>query len=421
MYTVRTRRPGPFTGLLVPALCGLLGLVCPATAGEGAYRSGPALERWPVRSLVAHSSDGKVRAWVGDGPTLHLCNGMTGQELRQVQCADAVLDCVALTSDGRLVAAVDQVGTIYVWEAATGTEVRRLAGPEGMATALAFSPSGKILVTAGNQPQDALGLWVNGGLCAWEVATGKEIRQLRTLARPIVALAFTSQGRAVTCATGGGVLRWEPSTGKEEGGEGARRDSPFEITVHYDPEIVLTGATVAGATEPGEGPWSGAQRKALWTGLADPDPARAYEVVGRLLAAPGVAESFLGESLRPVPADLEGRVGQLVREMDDRSWSVRERADAELANLGEVAEGYLRKVQQKPPSLEVSRRVERLLERIEQARPSPGSLRGQRAVEALEELGTPEAREVLLKLAAGAPTASLTRDAQGALTRLGGR
>jgi hypothetical protein len=41
-----------------------------------------------------------------------------------------------------------------------------------------------------------------------------------------------------------------------------------------------------------------------------------------------------------------------------------------------------------------------------------------RAVEALERIGTPEARQVLQALAKGAAGAVLTRAAQGALERL---
>ena len=47
------------------------------------------------------------------------------------------------------------------------------------------------------------------------------------------------------------------------------------------------------------------------------------------------------------------------------------------------------------------------------------ALRSLRAIEALEHIETPEARDLLRKLAAGAPGARLTREAQAALDRLG--
>jgi hypothetical protein len=48
----------------------------------------------------------------------------------------------------------------------------------------------------------------------------------------------------------------------------------------------------------------------------------------------------------------------------------------------------------------------------------PETARGVRAVEVLERVGTPQAREVLRDLAKGAPSAWLTREARAALTRL---
>jgi hypothetical protein len=50
--------------------------------------------------------------------------------------------------------------------------------------------------------------------------------------------------------------------------------------------------------------------------------------------------------------------------------------------------------------------------------PSPALLRGLRAIAVLEQIGTPEAKQLLLNLAAGAPEARLTREAKAALGRL---
>ncbi len=49
------------------------------------------------------------------------------------------------------------------------------------------------------------------------------------------------------------------------------------------------------------------------------------------------------------------------------------------------------------------------------------SLRGLRALHALEQIGTTDARELLRKLAGGAPEARLTREAKASLDRVAQR
>jgi hypothetical protein len=72
------------------------------------------------------------------------------------------------------------------------------------------------------------------------------------------------------------------------------------------------------------------------------------------------------------------------------------------------------------PSLEKARRVQHLLDRLEPDRELPLEIvQMVRAVEVLERIGTPEAKQLLHTLAKGAPGARLTRESQGAIKRLG--
>ena len=67
------------------------------------------------------------------------------------------------------------------------------------------------------------------------------------------------------------------------------------------------------------------------------------------------------------------------------------------------------------------RRIEGFLEKLEQGIPSSKELRELRSIEVLKHIATPQARDLLKKLAAGAPEARLTQEARGALERLGRR
>ncbi len=156
-----------------------------------------------------------------------------------------------------------------------------------------------------------------------------------------------------------------------------------------------------------------------WADLAGADAARAYEAVRLLIRSPDQAvPPFLKGKLRPVaPAD-PAQVSRPIEDLRSKRFTVRERANAELERLGEQAEAELRKVYAANPPLEVRRRVEQLLQKLQGPIVLPELLRAWRAVEVLEHLGTPAAREVLHALASGAPVARLTREARASLDRL---
>jgi hypothetical protein len=87
-----------------------------------------------------------------------------------------------------------------------------------------------------------------------------------------------------------------------------------------------------------------------------------------------------------------------------------------LEELAPRAEATLRREWKEAASLEVRRRLGQVLDRLEAG--PPEVLRGVRAVEALEWMGTPAARKLLGELADGAPDAVLTREAAAARERM---
>src|SRR5262249_10179622 len=99
----------------------------------------------------------------------------------------------------------------------------------------------------------------------------------------------------------------------------------------------------------------------------------------------------------------------------------RERAERGLEDLGELAEPALRKALQGTTSAEVRRRLTGLLAKLGGATVAPEPARGLRCVEALEHIGSQEARRALGQMAQGAPEARLTREAKASLQRLAKR
>jgi hypothetical protein len=129
----------------------------------------------------------------------------------------------------------------------------------------------------------------------------------------------------------------------------------------------------------------------------------------------------LKTQLESTPAVDDRHILQLTQELNSDLFPVREKATKELEKLGELAEPRLRKLMTEPATLEVRQRAKGLLDRLTQSVVPPEKRQAIRAVEALEYMATPQARELLQQLAGGAPGARLTREAAGSLKRLAER
>jgi hypothetical protein len=162
-----------------------------------------------------------------------------------------------------------------------------------------------------------------------------------------------------------------------------------------------------------------AEERQCWDDLASTDAGRAARALARLRAAPPQAVALVRRQVRPVAVltPLEKLQGW-IKDLDSGNFTQRQRATAELAKLGYLAEPALKKALEGRPSLEARRRIEGLLDKLPTEEPTSGEdLRGLRAVELLERLAQPEADALLQALWEGAGGARLTREARAALER----
>jgi hypothetical protein len=153
----------------------------------------------------------------------------------------------------------------------------------------------------------------------------------------------------------------------------------------------------------------------LWSDLASTSAMKAHRSLWRLAAMPE-ADAFLAQHLRPVEAIPADRLRTLIAGLGSADFATREKAERALAEAGEAAAPALGEAQRKAMDLEVRRRVERLLKLLQPR--APERLREARAVLVLEVRGTPAARKLLERLAAGIPGAALTEEAKRAIKRL---
>ena len=344
-----------------------------------------------VNSL-ALSHDGKFLAVVGWFKEVRIYD-LTSKQLAR-QCLGHQDSCVsvAFSPDGRLIASGSMEQAIRIWEAHSGEEVRKIDDPRKQANTLAFSPDGRLLLAAFEDRSVRL----FDLALIWDPAKEAELERNEEHAGPALSAVFSPDGKTV-------------ASGATDGKAFLRDISP-----------IYKGLYQGGDAVPAK------KLDRYWAGLASRNPRQAYPAVWGLGMAPKQAMPLFVDKLTPIATLMDrNHVARLIAELDDEKFGVREKAGQDLEKMGSLVEPILRKALTGVlPSLEVRRRMERILEkiRVEQGTgPSPDVLRASRALVVLERFGTPEAKQLLEKFAGGMPEAQLTQDARAALVRLGKR
>jgi dipeptidyl aminopeptidase/acylaminoacyl peptidase len=372
---------------------------------------------------LAFAPAGRIMASGSWDKTVCLWDVATGKELHRLLGHDGGVHSVCFSPNGKWLASASADRTVRVWEVATGRELYRLRH-EVSVFLLAFSPDGRMLAAAGGQyTNDPPG---DKRIVLWEMASGKERRRLTGDSWVTGALAFSPDGQFLASGGANGIVQiWEPLLGKESGRFAGPQGLVKSLAFSRDGQRLASGGsdTTVLLWDMTRLPLPAArsehipreERETLWRDLASADAAQAYRAMARLAGSPDAVE-LLKERLRPTEPGDDQKIARWVNDLDSDVFANRERATAELAKLGDRAEPALRQALAKSPSLEARRRIEGLLGKRFPL--SPRLLFSLRAVEVLEHIGTPQARAVLQKLAAGDPDARLTREAKASLDRL---
>jgi len=382
---------------------------------------------------VAFSPDGRLVASGGKDGAIHIWDVRENKEVRQIKgfAAQNSAMCLLFSPDGKTLASGamgfpnDVIGRL--WDVASGKERGVFANHLAGESPAAFSPDGKVLATVNDPPREPAAWNVR----LWDTTTGKELCRHNGHRISVAAVAFSPDGKLVVSGGGGdednSLHVWEAATGRLIRRFEGHHSWVFAVAFASDGLTVASSAgdstvllwDITGRRP--DGRWHGKpltprELDASWTGLANEDAAKAYEAVWRLVASAPQAVPFLQEHLGRVTQPDAKNVVRLLKELDSDDFKVRQRATEELTKLGDAIIPDLRRALDGKPSLEVRKRLEKLLD--EARLWTPERLRDHRAIQALEHIDTRQAKEVLEALTAGVPDTLRTEEAKAALRRL---
>jgi RNA polymerase sigma factor (sigma-70 family) len=203
------------------------------------------------RTLAGHTADVKAVAFAPDGRTLasggnaivRLWDTASGRELRQFHGHPKeglngfrhFLHTLAFSPDGRTLAAVGTDWTARVWSVATGQSLDTVAPSISEEDALTFLDDRTLLIGGG---------WK---LLIRDVRDRAFSERFTGPAWPVVALAFTPDGRTLATVDGSSEVRtWEAMTGRPLSGRAQR-----ENTTVASPDarlVAITGVGTANLT-----------------------------------------------------------------------------------------------------------------------------------------------------------------------------
>ena len=270
-----------------------------------------------------------------------------------------------------MVASSGEDKTIRLWELASGKQRCIFLGHPTEFWSVAFSPDARTLALGGE----------DGTIRLWCTITGKLRVGIKAHSAPIRTVVFSPDGKLLaSCSHDGAITLWDMPATEQPGPN--------------------TSARAGGL--PSE------EQESLWSVLAGEDATAAYQAIRTFISASYQSVSFLKDRLQPCLKPTSKDIALLIADLDSNSFVVRRKATKELEGVGDPVVPALRKKLAENPSLELRHRIEQLLDTW---KPLSGDfLRGVRAVEVLENIGSPEAMKVLEKLATGAEDARLTRE-----------
>ena len=239
-----------------------------------------------------------------------------GELLHKIKKHTDWVTALAFSPDGETLASADRNGGITVWDPDNAQELFTTAGHKGAVTALSWRIDSKLL---GSSSED-------GSIKLWESSEGKQSKTWTAHNGGAMCVAYSRDGRFVTCGRDGNVVTWDSNGNKLKtmatGGEIALR-----CAWSHDEERVF-GSDFNGKVQA----WEVKSAKPL--GQLDANPLPLGE---RLAHAQKLVEELVARSNQP-PAEITAAtnlVGELTVKVSDAAKAA-EKAGADFKAKAKV-------------------------------------------------------------------------------------
>jgi hypothetical protein len=381
------------------------GRVCLWSLPGGGLVSETAMRRNDILA-ASFSTDGRQLALSTQRRLI--CWDVAGRrEIRSIEAPVQVHPvALALAGDGTTVIRFRSNLACEVWDLAAGQRLQDWPMPQSGRSDRVMMPDGMsfLLPTVLNEKK---------GHLLVDIAGRRGAALLPDTLRETNGIAVRRDGTVVATITEEGIALWEPWTGTRLHAYAGITDAVSAMDFSPDGSRLVIACDDATLLVLDTSRWTGDPLQSLpvervvlkddWAamGAEAEDGQAAFRAMARMARRGDEAVRFVADRLTALPAAPD-RLPRWLRELDDDTVEIRERAMAEMKGLGPEHEASLRTARDRAPSAEVANRLDRILADLAARPMSEEAVRRVRAMRVLGRIGTPAARSVLAGAAEGA-------------------